>query len=171
MTSRAFRNAAFLAVGLAVPISPVLALTVRAWDEHSCTISTIEEAEEVLGVDVTSVVSGSGFCTWLTGGPVLVTAVIEYPSAGAARAEMEDSRRRREAELKSVSFLKRPGAAMMRAVGAESIELSVRDGERIVEVAVAGDAIDTSLYEKRIEALVRTLVLRGRAAAAADRRR
>lgn len=169
MSRRALRNAALLAAGLVLAVSPVLAR--KGYDEHSCTLSTLEEAQWVLGVDVSGVVSGSGFCTWLTGGPVLVTAVIEYPSAGAARAKMDDSRRRREAELKSVSFLKRPGAAMMRAVGAESIELSVRDGARIVEVAVAGDAIDTSRYEKRIEALVRTLVLRGRSAAAADRGR
>jgi len=128
--------------------------------EHSCYLVTLEEAENILGTSISGVVTGEGFCTWLSEGPVFVINLSEYQSKDQARGRMAADRRRREREGMTVTNIRGFGDSAERAVSRRSIELSVLDGTRVIQLAVAGDHVTPSPYEERIGSLMKSLLSR-----------
>ena len=120
---------------------------------YSCDLVTQEEAAKVLGQSVTGVVSSDGVCTYLSDGVVLVAAMNDYYSEDRARNRMALDRKRREHEGKTVTN----AGGFERAVSQKSVEFSVLDGTRVIDLAVAGDKIDPARHETRLISLLTTL--------------
>jgi len=142
----------------ALALTPVLAGAGEALDR--CDLVTRQEAEKVLRQPVTGVVTGDGFCTWLSDGPVFVAAMNEYDSKDQARDKAASDRRRRETEGKTVTTVKGFGESAHKAVTTSGIELSVLDGTRVIQLALAGDDVTPSRYEERIGSLMKSLLSR-----------